>query len=405
MNLAFNQSPLSCLHLDINSCFATIEQQANPFLREKSVVVCSYLSSSAVILAASIQAKRLGIKTGMRVFEAKRIDSGVVCLLPDPDKYRYVNKILRKIIEKYSPIVATMSIDEFSFQLVKGQDPRVVVSQIKKDVKNILGEVVTVSVGVSTNRYLAKVASGIIKPDGFFIIDSKNYMEVFSKLKLTELNSIKTKTKLKLNLFNIKTVQDFYNSPLQRLLAAYGGIDGYYWYLKIRGYNLEEKGAFKSKPHPKSLGHSYAPPPLYANNFLGIASKLCEKIIYRLLNKGLDAGGICFMVKSKQECWKISKKLKKRIDNYQDLKKAVFEIYQTCPIKSDFKNIAISLFDLSLSFGDQKSLFENTEEIKKRSLEKTIHDLRVKHGFGCLFRARSLLDTKVAQDRISFGQV
>ena len=99
--------------VDINSCFATIEQQANPLLRGKEVVVAAYKSKRGCILAASREAKKLGIKTGWRVEEAQKICPNLIVLTPDTEKYRFINKRLKNILLTFCPKVQTKSIDEF----------------------------------------------------------------------------------------------------------------------------------------------------------------------------------------------------------------------------------------------------------------------------------------------------
>jgi len=109
----FNPAPSSVMHIDLNSAFASIEQQANPFFRGKPLVVAAYDSPGGCILASSIEAKRLDIKTGMRVKEAKNIFPRTIVLEPDPDKYRFVHKSLKKLLSRYTNELYPKSIDEF----------------------------------------------------------------------------------------------------------------------------------------------------------------------------------------------------------------------------------------------------------------------------------------------------
>src|SRR3989344_3988009 len=98
----FSNNHSSWMHIDLNSCFATIEQQANPLLRGKPVVVAAYVKEYGCILAVSREAKLLGIKTGMRVGEGKRLASRLIVLPPDPPKYRVVNRQLLAILQSYT---------------------------------------------------------------------------------------------------------------------------------------------------------------------------------------------------------------------------------------------------------------------------------------------------------------
>ena len=98
------------MHVDLNSCFASIEQQANPKLRGVPTIVAAYPTDGGCILAASVEAKKVGIKGGMRVKEARSIYRDVKVLTPDPSKYRYVHQQMMGVLETYTPNVEPRSI-------------------------------------------------------------------------------------------------------------------------------------------------------------------------------------------------------------------------------------------------------------------------------------------------------
>src|SRR3989338_3742812 len=108
----FNCKPSKLMHIDLNSCFASIEQQSNPKLRGLPTVVAAYPTDGGCILSASVEAKKLGIKTGMRVKDARNIYRTVKVLTPDPPKYRYIHQQMMKVFETYTPNVEPKSIDE-----------------------------------------------------------------------------------------------------------------------------------------------------------------------------------------------------------------------------------------------------------------------------------------------------
>jgi DNA polymerase IV len=112
MPLALNHNPPTIMHVDLNSCFATIEQQANPLLRGKPIVVAAYNSPNGCVVAPSIEAKQYGIKTGMTVRDARLLYPGVIVRTSDPPKYRAVHLMFRRIFNDYSPDVTPKSIDE-----------------------------------------------------------------------------------------------------------------------------------------------------------------------------------------------------------------------------------------------------------------------------------------------------
>ena len=220
--LTFNPKASTILHIDLNSCFATIEQQANPLLRGKPVAVAAYTTASGCILAPSIEAKKYGVKTGMRVKEGKVLCPSLIVLPPDPAKYRNVHLALRRLLSNYTDKLSPKSIDEFVLDLqgypcLAAGSIREVAAEIKKRIKKEIGEWLTVSIGIAPNRFLAKAASSLHKPDGLDEINKNNFFEIYESLKLTELPYIKIRNAARLNSMGIYTILDFYNAPLWKL--------------------------------------------------------------------------------------------------------------------------------------------------------------------------------------------
>ena len=150
--MEFNPAKSNVMLIDINSCFATIEQQANPLIRDRPVVVAAFTTPNGCILASSVTAKKLGIKTGMRVSDGRNIYSKLIVLPPDPNKYRDVHKKLHNLLCEYSVQVEPKSIDEFVFILDNKVTPCDVAKEIKERIRKEIGDYITVSVGIAPNR-------------------------------------------------------------------------------------------------------------------------------------------------------------------------------------------------------------------------------------------------------------
>src|SRR5919199_3851968 len=221
-DLPLNHNAPTIMHVDLNSCFATIEQQANPFLRGKPIVVAAYDTPNGCVVAPSIEAKRYGIKTGMSVRDARLLYPPVIVRTPDPAKYRYVHLKFRKIFKDYSPDVTPKSIDEAVIDLTdtlclfKGTVVDIG-REIKRRFRTEIGEWMRCSIGVSTNRFLAKLAASLHKPDGLDIIDHTNVLEVYKRVSLLDLNGINTRYQARLNASGIFTPLEFYSAPLDLL--------------------------------------------------------------------------------------------------------------------------------------------------------------------------------------------
>lgn len=394
--MEFNRNLPRIVHLDINSCFATVEQQANPLLRDKPVVVAAYTTNSGCVLAASVTAKKLGIKTGMRVMDVRLIYPKVVVLSPDPPKYRFIHNKIKKILKDYSTHVVPKSIDEFVFETVSLR-PQEVILEIKRRIREEVGEYITVSIGISTNRYLAKVASNLQKPDGLSEINKDNIKGIFSKLKLTDLTGIKKGNSKRLNLFGIKTATDFLEAPVPKLKLAFGGIGGLYWYLRLHGMEIDD---FKSKRG--MYGNSFAPPPNKANQTLPILSKLSEKTGLRLRNANLKASGVHLFLQDRDgNSWHMGKKLNRDIFNSNDIYKEMNNLLLISPIKDNLRHVAISTFNLKPKDSLQLEIFSNV--LKKDKLTNSLDFINTKYGDYTIYPARMINTKDIVKDRIAFG--
>lgn len=403
--MEFNPKKANILCLDINSCFATIEQQANPFLRDKPIVVAAYDSPGGCVLAASVTAKKMfGIKTGMRVSEAKLKCPYVRVVLPDPPKYRYVHKRLKRILSDYSSKVAPKSIDEFMFDLPNGVDPQSMARQIKQRIRSEVGEYITVSVGIGPNRFLAKIGSNLQKPDGLIEINKDNYMEIFSRMSLVDLTGIKDRNAARLKRIGVKTVLDFFNAPVWKLRIAFGGIGGLYWHLRLHGYEIDvPMGWHSENAIQKTYGNQYAIPAHKAGQRLQIISKLCEKTGFRLRKDNLAANGIHLAILfRKSGFWHKGMKTKRLIFETSDIYKEVLKLLNICEIDDLPRLISVSVFNVVDISNLQLSFLEDVG--RKYDLSKSIDQINSKWGHYTIHYGRMSLDPSVVQDRIAFGQ-
>lgn len=376
------------MYLDINSCFATIEQQANPFLRGKPIAVAAFNSPNGCILASSVEAKRLGIKTGMRVKEGKGIYPGLLVLTPDPWKYRYVHQKLKNLLLKYSPEVFPKSIDEFVLKPQVICSMQNVACEIKKRIKQEIGEWITVSIGISTNRYLAKIASNLQKPDGLVEINKSNYLDIYSKLKLTDLTGIKERNALRLNLIGIYSVLDFYNS--RRDL---------YWYQRLRGYEVDD---FVSKR--ASFGNSVAIGRSITSfeEVKPILSNLVEKMSRRLRMGGYKAYGVHLALFYKNgSFWHKGESFENLIFSSKDFFKRAVTLLKETSCKLPVGNIAVSAFNLVKTNSLQLEIFEDVE--KKDELTAAVDEINERWGDFVVKPAVILKSKQEILDRIAFG--
>lgn len=260
MDLQINYNDPLIMHIDLNSAYAMIEQQANPLYRHKPVAIAAYDTPRGMIIAASYEAKRKGIALGVNVREARLIDPKVIVLVPDPEKYFDAHRRFRKVLQSYTNEVTPKSVDEFvidfrgSIAVQKGKTLQDIGRQIKQDIKTELGEYVTVNVGIGPNRFLAKMAAGLNKPDGLDTITGHNLREVYAGLELIDLTGINVRYQARLRAAGIHTPLQFLDAPAYFLKKqVFKSVVGYYWYARLRGHEID---AIDTKT--KSFGQQYA---------------------------------------------------------------------------------------------------------------------------------------------------
>lgn len=404
-NLAFNQKPATILHLDLNSCFATIEQQANPLLRGKPVAVAAYLTPSGCIIAPSIEAKKKGIRVGMRVKDGRLIEPNLIILTPDPWKYRCVHLQLRQIISRYTNDFWPKSIDEFALNLegypafAKGM--KTVGREIKQAVKKEIGEWVTISVGIAPNFFLAKLAAGLKKPDGLEEINAGNHQAVYRKLRLEDLPGIKAANTARLNSAGIFTVSQFAQATAKKLQAAFHSVAGYYWHLRLRGWEIDDVQFGR-----KSFGAMYAlPQPLVTKAQLApILTKLVEKAAWRMRQDGYQARGIHLAIVYRDHSfWHRGEKQNDYLFDSRDLYKAAYRLLGRSPYSKPVANLAVSCFELLKTNGLQLDLLG--EASRKASLCQALDRIKEKYGDWAITPAMMLGSDQAVADRIGFGNI
>lgn len=405
MEVPFNTKDPTILHIDINSCFATIEQQANPKLRGKPIAVAAYASLNGAILAPSIEAKRFGIKTGMRVKEAKQLCPQLIVRPPDPGKYRNVHIRLRKLLSSYTQNLVPKSIDEFVLNLegypAYKKGVRQTAQEIKQRIKKEIGEWITVSIGIATNRFLAKTGAGLHKPDGLDVIDSKNFESIYKNLTLVDLWGIKIRNAARLHNMGIYTVLDFYHAPIWKLKAAFHSISGYYWYLRLRGLEIDAVEFSR-----RSYGNSFSlPKPLVTCEELSpILQKLVEKTGARLRRAGYATAGVHIAIVFRDgSSWHQGKTLISPVFDSRDIYKNALKILTSCPYRKPVRNIAESCFNLTKISSLQPDLFEAID----RTLRLTSAVDMINHRWGSfvIAPARMIGTEGLIPDRIAFGGV
>jgi DNA polymerase IV len=402
--LPINPATPRLMHIDINSCFATIEQQANPLLRGKPVVVAAYTTPNAIILAPSIEAKKYGIKVGHSVREGKQMCPKLIVKEPDPPKYRMVHKQFIKILMDYSAKVIPKSIDE---ALIDFNDPALfqldlvcIAKEIKQRIRSEIGDWMSCNVGIGTNRFLAKTAAGLHKPDGLDVITHTNLIDVYKSMELLDICGINTRYQRRLNNNAIFTPLEFFYATQQKLhKSVFKSIMGYHWYYRLRGWEADN-----IEFERKSIGHSYSLHHKTDDQYelSRILMKMCEKVGRRLRSNNLVAKGIYLSCAyTDHDHFHQSHTYNSIMYSSQDLYKHAQKILDQQPEQKVVRQLAVGCFGLQPTTPHQLELFSPYRE----HVVKAVDSVNDRFGEFIVTTARMMDTEKEAPDRIAFGKV
>lgn len=385
------------MHIDLNSCFASVEQQANPLLRYKPLAVVHSVAPYGCILAPSVEAKLWGVKTGMTLSDGRERCPILLARTADPPKYREVHHRFATLLADYAPYPIAKSIDEFVLTLPTGCNPVGVAQEIKSRIKKEIGEYLRVSVGVSTNQNLAKLASGLHKPDGFDVIDHTNFLDVYSKLELIDFCGINTRNEARLHKVGIFTPLQFYQASRQTLKSAFESVLGEYWHARLRGYEVDDV-EFQTR----SFGQSYVlPHPMDRAEWYPIMAKLVSKAARRMRRDGYSASGIHISLRyADHTSYKLGHKLKTTLQSDHDLIAAVNSL--TSKSDKKVKKVAVTLFGIGRD-DNQEGLF--IDKVKEKRLVTALDDLNMRYGDYTISYASLMGSAGHVRDAIAFGKI
>ncbi|MFH0828971.1 MAG: hypothetical protein V1907_02210 [Candidatus Kerfeldbacteria bacterium] len=282
------------LHLDMNSYFASVEQQANPFYRGKPLGVCATMTRNGCIIASSKEAKKEGIKVGCRVQDARAIDPNVILVEVDPPKYRSTTEKIFSILAEYSEDIEPYSIDEAFVNLTGFVADFDAASELGRRIKQrILGEVgewLTCSMGIAATRWLAKFGADTCEKGGLVVLTADMLDAYLTGRELTEAWGIADRTAAKLMDLGIRDLLELKRYPVANLIQSFG-MRGYELWANL---NAIELSRVQTPRPPKSVGHSHVLRRRTNDQRFheAVLLKLCEKTGRRLRSLDMEAGAL-----------------------------------------------------------------------------------------------------------------
>jgi len=407
--------PLRHLFVDMNSFFASVEQQERPELRGRPVAVVPMLADSTSCIAASYEAKAFGVKTGTPVWEAKRLCPGLVFVAGNHRRYVQMHHRIVDAVGSCVPVRKIRSVDEMVCDLLgeerKPENAAALAGRIKAAIFARAGDWMRCSIGVGPNELLAKMAADMKKPDGLTLIADAELPHALHGLKLTDFPGVAKRMERRLHLHGIFTVQQFCAAPAATLGQVWGSrMLGEKWYRLVRGEDVAEKPT-----HRHTVGHSHVLPPELRTEAgaYGVLVRLAHKAAARMRKIGYWTGsvsvGVSFQNReaNRKSGWSaFGWGDSCRIGHCEDtptILRAVSHLWKKKPTEGIPMKVGLTLADLRPAKTATPSLF--AEERGQADLSRAMDEVNREFGasvvhFGSMFGMKDEAPTRIAFTQI-----
>jgi DNA polymerase-4 len=368
------------LHIDMDAFFVSVEQRDNPSLQGKPAAVCGSLSRS-VVTSATYEARPYGIRAGMSIQEAKRRCPQLILVEGNHSKYTETAARIFSILKEYTPLVEVASIDEAYLDITQSlllfQSPLLIAQSIKDQIRE--KEQLTCSIGVAPDKLLAKLGSGLKKPDGFVAIRKEEVEEVLRDLPVSKLNGIGPKLTEELNSIGIFTCGQLGKFPVSVLSKRFGVIGER---LHEMGLGLDDSPVipFDEEEDAKSISHSVTleEDTSDPNRVRKVLLQLSEKVSRRMRREGFYGKRLVLTVRySDFFTFSKQKTFSKLMNSGNEIFQQAFEIFKSISHPKPIRLLGVGV-SLLKKEGCQLDLFEKRD--KKDNLLQAMD--RVNERFG-----------------------
>ena len=404
------------LFVDMNSFFASCEQQVNFWLRGRPVGVCVYTGKHGCVIAPSVEAKLRGVKTGMRLDEAMVVCPDMVPIETHPSRYRDYHVKIVDVLKRFSDDVVPKSIDEAVVDLTNYQlvykDMRKVANDIKQAIRQHVGDYLRCSIGIAPNVFLAKLASDVQKPDGLTVITPDTIDEVLRSLRLTDLPGIGRGMAARLQEGGIHTPLALRYASPEHLRATCKSIVGWHWHLRLNfggEVDLDANEGYKSMSAMRTISTEQRSTPERLDELL---LSLCLTLERRMVRQHVFCQEMSFSCRyqngktynyevrfpePQQDGPELYHIIGQRLLKFQ-------EAHHCEPVlNAHLRSMCVAVFRFIPADSVPLSLFEDNS--RKDKFRQTLYDMKTKFGPEKLLRATELRDSPAYRDVIGFGNI
>lgn len=397
--------PLRCIYVDLNSYFASVEQAEDPRLMGRAVAVVPSLAETTSCLAASYPAKAHGIRTGTLVRDARRRCPHIIFVQADHKKYvRYHHEVVAAV-ERCLPVWRVYSIDEMAIRLYGREQAREFACQKAHEIKRSIAAIhpaLTCSIGIAPNRYLAKVASDMQKPDGLTVINSDELPARLYNLTLRDLPGIGPRMEERLFARRCSTVKALCERSPAELRELWGGKMGEDLWRLLRGEELAERETQRgSISHSRVLSPQSRTPQLAWAHLVALLSKAAMRLREsELLTRSLQVNVKFLGSRDAKSEWE----KRARIAETQDTAKLIEVLallWRELP-SGRILRVGVTLSALEARTSPQLRLFQDP---KREALMNAFDVLNRKHRKNLIVVAESIELERPSHAAIAFGHI
>ncbi len=380
------------IHIDMDAFFASVEELDFPQLKGKPVVVGGKSEQRSVVAAASYEARKFGIYSAMPMVKAKRLCAGLVIRPVRMQRYSQISREIHKIFNQYTPIIEPISLDEAFLDvedsLALFGSSEQIARKIKQQIRDSLDLIA--SVGIAPNKFLAKLASDLDKPDGFVIINQEDAQAILEPLSISKIWGVGKTLEQKLNKLGIHTISQLRRYPLEALTNVLG--NNAHTLLKLASGIDHRKVGQAHKTKSISVENTFAKDIETLEDGLTELISQVEDVAYKLRCAKLKAKTVTVKIRYNDfRTLTRSKSLELYSDSTQFLWETAEELYISWH-KKDSGPLRLIGFGVN-AVGAQKEqqlLFGKQERQKQESIDKSLDLIAAKYGQSALQRATSL---------------
>jgi len=402
------------MYIDMNSYFASCEQQEHKELQGKPIGVITHPSEHACVIAPSIEAKIFGVKTGMRLPDCRALCPQIIPVLARPFIYRKYHVKIMKILHRYCDDVIAKSIDEAvmnftSYRLVYS-DFKELAMQIKADIRKDCGEFVKCSIGIAPNAFLAKLATEIQKPDGLIEITPENIDGYLAKMKLTDLPGIASANEKRLKTIGIHTPLDLRHGSEALLRRAFGGVVGNYWHRRLHFVETDMyKNNYRAMSATRTVSRAQRENPQALESLL---ISLCTRLEQRLVKQEVFCRQMSFYIRyHDMPGWDVNINFGHPVQDALDMRQYIqqqVEQFESSHqgfrlFNNKVQGMGLNIHNFISDVHVQYSLFDN--KIKEDKVRKTMYEMKDRYGKNMVRKASETVQAHEMRDAIGFGSV